>query len=242
MKMKKNNLIFAVLAFALVFVSCGPETNLQTTVIDFENVTLNSDSVWNGSDSTGGLILGDVVFKNEYNAQWGSWSGFAASSKTDIETIGYENQYSCIAGSGALNSKKFGLLYGSTSFTSKANINGNYTINSIMLTNSTYTYFDVKEGSDFSKKFVANDWYKVVLSGYLNKNNTGTVEYYLADFRDGKSFISNTWAKVDLKALGEVDSVAISFDSSDKGQFGVNTPAYICIDNIEFTQTISTEE
>lgn len=242
MKMKKNNLIFAVLTFALVFVSCVPETNLQTTVIDFENVTLNSDSIWNGSDLTGSLVLGDVAFKNHYNAQWGSWSGFAASSKTDTKTIGYANQYSTIAGSGALNSKKFGLLYGSTSFTSKANIDGNYTINSIMLTNSTYTYLDVKEGSDFSKKFVANDWYKVILNGYLNKANTGTVEYYLADFRDGKSFISNTWTKVDLKALGKVDSVAISFDSSDKAQFGMNTPAYVCIDNIEFTQTISTKE
>ena len=47
------------------------------------------------------------------------------------------------------------------------------------------------------------------------------------------------WEKVNLSAMCKVDSVAFSFSSSDNGDFGMNTPAYVCIDNIEFSQTIS---
>lgn len=249
--MKKNNLIFAAIMMAFVLVSCEPETEIViqtpdsviiTTLVDFENVKLNNDSIWNGADGSGSFVTKVATFNNSYNSAWFSWSGFACSAKKDITTAGFANQYSVSAGSGASGSKQFALAYGSAKLLCDSNIYGNFSIKSMMMTNSTYTFLDIKNGSDFTKKFSTNDWYKVILSGYLNKTNTGTVEYYLADFRDGKSFISNTWTKVDLKALGKVDSVAISFDSSDKGQFGMNTPAYVCIDNIEFTQTISTKE
>jgi hypothetical protein len=63
---------------------------------------------------------------------------------------------------------------------------------------------------------VAGDWFKLIITGFLNKAQTAVVEYYLADFRDGKSFLSNKWNKVDVSALGKVDKVVFTFDSSDK--------------------------
>jgi hypothetical protein len=88
-------------------------------------------------------------------------------------------------------------------------------------------------------KNFANDWFKVTITGYLNNVQTSSVDYYLADFRNGKSFISRSWNKVDVSALGKVDKVTFAFSSSDNGAFGMNTPAYVCIDDIEFTQTVS---
>jgi len=70
----------------------------------------------------------------------------------------------------------------------------------------------------------------------LDNNVTGAVDYYLADFRNGKSYLTNQWVKVDLSSLGKVDNLIFLFDSSDKGTFGVNTPKYVCIDNLEFEQ------
>lgn len=256
--MKKNNLIFAVLAFALVFVSCGPETNLQTTVIDFENVALNSESVWNGSDLTGkavrelpswggtdsitnyygGFSVGIINFENSYipDPYYPSWSGFSASSKTDTITEGFENQYSVMNSSGALGSTKFSVIYNSASLNCPADINGNFEIKSLMLTNSTYAYLYMK------KAFIADSWFKVIFTGYLKNSKKNEVEYYLSDFRKGKSFISKTWTKLDLSSLGKVDKVTISFDSTDKAGGWFNNPTYVCIDNIEFNQTISTKE
>ncbi|HRZ97480.1 MAG TPA: DUF4465 domain-containing protein, partial [Paludibacter sp.] len=132
-----------------------------------------------------------------------------------------------------------GVLYAPGSLTCPANENGAFTIKSIMVNNTTYAYWDMKNGNlPFSKKFVSGDWFKVSIKGYKSKIETAGVDVFMADFRDGKTFLMNKWQKVDLNSLGKVDSVAFSLSSSDNGNFGMNTPAYICIDNIEFTQTI----
>lgn len=248
--MKSSKLFLSLgLFLSLLLVSCQPETQYQipdkitvSTTVDFESVKLNSDSIWNGTDGSGSFTTKVATFNNSYNSAWFSWSGFACSAKKNTTTVGYANQYSVSAGSGASNSKQFALAYGTATLLCDSNSYGNFSIKSLMLTNSTYTFLDMKNGSNYSKKFVAGDWYKVTITGYLNGTKTTAVDYYLADFRDGKTFLSNTWNKVDVSALGKVDKVTFSFDSSDKDPvYGMNTPAYCCIDNIEFTQTFSTK-
>ncbi|MDO9154032.1 MAG: DUF4465 domain-containing protein [Paludibacter sp.] len=244
--MKTIKLFFALSVFAIVLTSCEPELTSDSvtvsTIVDFENVKLNVDSIWNGSDGSGFFTTKVATFNNSYNAAWFSWSGFACSAKKNKTTPGYTNQYSVSAGSGASGSKQFALAYGAATLQCDSNVYGNFSIKSLMLTNSTYAYLDMMSGTPgVSKKFVAGDWFKVTITGYLNNINKSAVDYYLSDFRDGKTFMSNTWNKVDVSSLGKVDQVTFTFDSSDKGQWGMNTPAYVCIDNIEFTQTISTK-
>jgi len=247
--MKKNKLFFGLIAVAIAFASCAPSEDKIESVVDFEDVTLGDTGYWTGTDSTTNFVSGDVTFNNSYmELSYGDfsyvvWSGFACSQKTDTVTEGYTNQYSVMAGSGATNSSKFGLVYGSgTSFVCPANSNGNYSIESIMLTNSTYAYLDMKNGSSYSKKFSTDDWFKVTIKGYLNKTATDSVDVYLADFRDGRSEILKTWKTVDLSKLGAVDSVSFSFSSTDNGDFGMNTPAYVCVDNIKLTQTATVND
>ena len=65
--------------------------------------------------------------------------------------------------------------------------------------------------------------------------NLGSVDYYLADFRNGKSFIEKGWANVSLVSLGkEVHKVSISFSGTDIGDYGLNTPTYCVIDEIDY--------
>ena len=151
-----------------------------------------------------------------------------------------------MAGSGAYNSKKFALAYDSATIVCPVNAVGNFKVKSMMLTNSTYAYKAMLNGSEFNHAFSqANDggngdWFKVIIKGYLSSSETGRVEYYLADFRSEKSFISKAWEKVDVSSLGEVDRMSITFDSSDKAYGFINNPVYVCIDNIEFEQTAET--
>ncbi len=256
--MKTSKLFFFSLALSLIFVSCETENQTNTLVVDFENVALNSDSIWDGSDLSGTPKQEDVwgstvtnyygsftadstTFENVYTSDWFSWKGFACSAKTDKTTEGYGNQYSVIAGSGAYNSEKFAVAYDSASVICPSNAYGNFKIKSMMLTNSTYSYLAMKNGTEISKVFTTGDWFKVIIKGYLAGKEVGSVDYYLADFRDGKNFMSDSWNKVDLSSIGEVDRLSFTFDSSDKAYGYINNPTYVCVDNIEFAQTISTK-
>jgi len=231
--MKKKNLFLLAAIFALSLVgSCSDDEPEVFGYIDFEEVPL-TDGIWNGSDGSGKFVSGIGAFPNSYTQAWDSWMGYGCSSKTDTRTAGLENQYSVIAGTGAGGSKQFAIAFDNEAtftFSSPQNIR------SVMVANSTYAYLSMLNGSNFNKKFAADDWFKVTFTGYLNGTEGQHVDYYPADFRDGKSLLSKEWVKVDLSVLGSVDKVSISFDSSDKGQWGMNNPAYICLDNIEYVK------
>lgn len=250
--MKKNNLFIGLIALTVAVTSCKPTENKITTVIDFEDVDLGETGYWTGTDSTSSFTLDNIEFSNSYiemeyeGYKYVIWSGFACSEKNDSITPGLGNQYSVMAGSGAFNSKKFALAYDSASIVCASNIDGKYKIKSMMLTNSTYSYTAMLNGSDFNRAFSQEgdggkgDWFKVTIKGYLSSVETGKIDYYLADYRNQKSFMSKAWEKVDVSSLGEVDRVSITFDSSDKLGPYLNNPAYVCIDNIEFEQTTET--
>lgn len=239
--MKKS---FVLLFAAFLLVACEPENTGHLLVNDFEDVVINESGYVDGSDKSGtlidgtyvkGIISGSVSLLNlyTYNEEWsfGSWAGFAVSSRIDSITQGYSNQYSVIAGQGAGGSSKFALVYDSAEI-HLPYINSYQKVKSVMLTNSTYAYYDMSLGSSFSKKFDDGDWFKVIIRGFYGDKLTGTVEFYLADFRDGKSLIVRDWTKVSLGAMGAVEKLVFTFDSSDIGVFGINTPKYVCLDDL----------
>jgi hypothetical protein len=52
-------------------------------IADFEDLSLTSQSYWNGSDSSGGFSSGGARFSNHYDTAYDSWDGFAYSNKSD---------------------------------------------------------------------------------------------------------------------------------------------------------------
>ena len=101
------------------------------------------------------------------------------------------------------------------------------------ITNSAYTYNSLTGGDSFAKKFGLGDWFKLTITGYdANDEETGTKEYYLADLRDAdKAYIIKDWRYVDLSGLGKVKKIGFALSSTDTGTYGMNTPAYFCLDN-----------
>ncbi|HWB64128.1 MAG TPA: DUF4465 domain-containing protein, partial [Chitinophagales bacterium] len=79
------------------------------------------------------------------------------------------------------------------------------------------------------------DWFKLTVKAWYNGTlKNAAVDFYLADYRfsnNTQDYIVRDWRWVDLTSLGNVDSLAFFLSSSDTGSFGMNTPAYYCIDN-----------
>lgn len=255
--MRKNRFFAATLLIALFgfgLTSCEPEEYTER-VITFEDVELGESGYWNGSDLSGdsssyesdwgqvtaysgGFISGNLTCNNIYNSSWGSWSGMACSSHTDMDSIGYGNQYSVHATSGARGSENFALICPSDS--AICTFEQETEVKSLMINNSTYTYWALKEGKDgfgLVKKFTSGDYFYITITGYDSGGSiTGSIQVYLADFRYNKTYICEDWTEVKLESLGKVKKISFKFTSTDTGDYGMNTPGYACIDNIVYIQ------
>ena len=207
-------------------------------VATFESIQLDSASWWNGSDGSGGFSSGGFWFPNVYNQEWGSWSGFSVSNMKDSTTAGWDNQYSAIPASGVNGSENYAVVY--TSGELKMEFDDPVFLSGFYATNSTYTYLAMKNGDAYSKKFGGEngdepDYFKLVVSGAdVAGNKTGEIEFFLADFtaeNNENDYILNSWKWVDLSSLGVVTTIQFSLESSDVGDWGMNTPAYFCMDD-----------
>lgn len=213
----------------------------KAQLADFEDISLPPNSFKNGSDFSGGYVSGGALFTNMYDTTFGPyWEGFAISNMKDTLTKGYQNQYSAITG----NTNTYAVMYANGKIILGEAMKSK-PIKGFYITNSTYAYYDMKEGSAFSKKFGGSsgndsDYFRVIISAWKNGGNPAdtSIEVYLADFRskdNSKDYILKTWSYVNLEMFGMVDSFSFYFESSDTGAFGINTPQYLCLDN--FGQT-----
>lgn len=217
----------------------------SAATVTFEGVPLGSPNgpsgVWNGQAGTGGLNIDGANFNNSYTNFGGgfySWNGFAYSNLTDTTTAGFGNQFSAYPGSGVGGSSQYALGY------SGAAINfglTNLTGTGGFITNTTYAALSMLNGDSFGKKFGGAsgndpDFFKLTISGFAGGNATGTpVDFFLGDFRfsdNTQDYIVNQWTYVDFSPLGTVDEVRFSFQSSDVGMDGINTPTYFALDNL----------
>jgi len=245
MKNIKNQFIAIVLGL-FVFTACQKEEGdlVETKTVDFETLTLGNTSFWNGSDGTGEFNLTGIKFRNNFNASYQSWDGFVYSQKADIATSTYDNQYSVFDGTNGTN--KFAMYYppyGADAFASFAT-GAEYLVKSVSVCNSTYTALTIKNGDpSFAKKFGGvtgndKDWFKMTAVGFnAAGDSVKSVDFYLADYRfddNTKDYIVNKWTTVDLTSLGKINKMTFRFTSTDIGVWGMNTPAYVCLDNLKY--------
>ncbi len=231
----KRLLLLPILLFVTISLSAQ-------VVSDFENIELEADTFWNGINQEGGFTSGAAFFPNVYSTDFGGFwaSGWALSSKTDSLTAGFTNLYSARTGIGANGSAQYALGQQNAVITFPES-DGAVILDSIVVTNTTYAYFSMLEGDDFAKKFGGEngddpDFFKLTIFKYLGDSlYADSVEVYLADFRfenNEEDYILEDWLSVDLRTLGEADSLLFVMASSDVGDFGINTPLFFAIDNL----------
>lgn len=232
--MKKINLLICVISAAF-------SLNAQT-VSTFENLTLATDTFWDGSDLSGSFTDGNAQFMNDYNTAFMAWSGFVYTNMQDTSTPGYMNQYSAITGSGYNNSSNYAIAddYGNAKIVLTGSATGK-PVKGCYVTNTTYAYLSMKNGDQFTKKFggatgTDPDWFLLKAVGWLNGAlKQQSAEIYMADFRSADStqdYILKEWTWFNLQPLGDVDSIQLLITTSDT-TFGI--PVYVAID--DFTTT-----
>lgn len=214
---------------------------------------------WGDTLVVGNFVSGGVQFVNRYGLSAGYvfWSGFGYSNTTDTSTPGFGNQYSAFAGGGAHGSRTYavGAGYvdvedlGALGEEDLANLPslslpmGTY-VTRAWVTNTTYVALSLRDGDSFAKKFGGDsgedpDWFKITAFGY---DAAGTLlpeqaEFYLADYRaseSGEDFIVKDWTQWDLSALKAAQRIYFNFSSSDRGAWGMNTPALFALDDLQF--------
>jgi len=202
----------------------------QTT--DFEDLALTSESYWNGGDASGSFTSGGISFSNHYDSTWGDyWDGFAYSNITDTTAEGFITQYNAITGSGVGDSEIYAVAYDGSGFALNPptiTLSVEQAISGAYFTNNNYAFYSMSNGDGFAKKFTEEDWFKLTITGIDAQGiETGTVEFKLADGTN----IVDTWTWVDLKGLGSVKQLTFIFSSTDNGEYGMNTPGYVCMDS-----------
>lgn len=95
-----------------------------------------------------------------------------------------------------------------------------------MITNTSYGYWAMKNGTEFNRAFGPDDWCTLNITAVTDNKAGNTVKVELA----GKTGILNNWLQVDLRSLGKCDKVVFTMESSDSGQWGMNNPAYFALD------------
>ena len=254
--MKKNFLLIIVLA--LLFIGCEPEPEVTYTIVSFENPSpeslansINGTNLYGGEypgfyDAVSDLELG-LLSENFYEG------GIVLSQWNDTITVGYTNQcsvfYSDIStGFGGHNgSRTFALSYGSDNspylygsdtrtFVGFRSYEVEKVFDHFYVNNSTYAVRTMRDGDSFSSPlgYENGDWFKLIVTGLdKNGNETGSVEFYLADFRHSSlGGIVTEWTKVDLYSLGMVNKLRFDLKASVETEYGISIPTYFCFDDV----------
>ena len=105
--------------------------------------------------------------------------------------------------------------------------------NGAYITNSTCAYVSMTNGDGMAKKFEQGDWFKLIATGLDENSEEHVAEFYLADFRSEnpeEHYIVKDWRFFDLSVLGPIVHLSFAMESSDASIYGMNTPAYFCMD------------
>lgn len=211
--------------------------------VDFEDKDFlpNSYSIGEPGKSVRAQKLLNLPVINDTTNNY--WSGFALSSQyrtSQSDSVIY--QFSAYSSNGGDEGSKVFLVYyedivfGNSNFIT-FNDGLSHTVGTIGIANNAYSWWIMKIGdsSPIANPFkLPVDWYMARFSGYNEVGAlVGMVDIYLTDLRLGNSsYMISNWVNADLSSLGKISKLGINFYSSDVSENGINTPTYICIDNI----------
>lgn len=231
--------------FSIIAVFAFSSGAAQAAVSTFDDLPLASESnyfpgVTGNGDGSYPFTSGDATYNHQFSDYGFSGccsTGWSYSNRTDTTTAGYTNQYSSYAGTGQGGSQNYAVAFEgpvSVTFATASVLGGGW------FTNTTYAALSMRDGDSFAKAFGGAsgndaDFFKLTITGYNGAASTGSVDFFLADYRfadNAQDYIVKDWTFVDLQTLGAVDRLGFSLDSSDTGTYGIKTPAYFAMDTV----------
>lgn len=252
--------LLTIAAVSVSFTSCSDDDDDPFVYrLDLKNAGLSFEGSgqWSGTYTDDDLYVRPFFFNHKGSTDYGGFfSGYTASISTDNKE--YDNmlahQYDVVPGRAASGSgepfligfwnssetSETPLAERSTAFYYKPVKTGTtivtFTPQNVKVVNTTYAYYTMLKGNAFARKFEKGDWLKLIAHGVrVDGTEAVPVEFYLADCRgdDQSKWYVTDWTDMNLSALGEVAAVYFTMESSDNGQWGMNTPAYFALCNLE---------
>lgn len=223
---------------------CGAEdrhlqasiSNIQQhidSVVDFENIALDSDSIMPMSADSTSFASKGFVFHYSYFPDWSYWSGFCVAGKRDTSFTDYHDQYNSCVGHGYAQSANYAVVYPQGETISVAE--GKRTISGCYVAANAYLQNAILKGDGMTPgAFTTGDWMRldvIALDGNAKKD---TVSCYLADYRSDNAsdhYYVKDWTWLDLSALGECTGLTFRLSSSRNNSWGMTTPSYFLMDN-----------
>ncbi len=260
-KIKLLSLASLALALAFSITSCkstDDNTNEVTLTLNATNIEYNESGVWaKVYDNSAHIVSQNIVFSHTASISQGysMWNGFSASRNSDTKdyssTEWITHQWGVMSG-GGLSGVGTPFMVGfwdnmepddvkieeASCVISYGGLNraDAFTPLSVYINNSTYAYYCMLNGSAYNKKFGKGDYCKLKIYGYLDGVRVSSIDFYLADYRSEKEAewtMIKDWTYVNLEALGKVEYICFQMESSDSGNWGMNNPAYFCLDRLK---------
>ena len=236
---------------ALTACSDDDDTQLSVDLNNAANITYDAKGAWDNVYDTnvGNFEVNGVTFSHKASAtEWDgyvyyAWYGFCPSKSTDNANQGdgdwTSHQWGSVTGGGLAGAGDAYILGCWNSSEDIAALpasaacgvsfkDGKFNPQEVYVTNSAWGYYAMRDGSAFNKQFTDADWCTLHIYGVKEGKISGKIDVALAK---GTSILKD-WKKVDLTPLGEgIDVVYFQMTSSDTGSWGMNNPAYFCLDN-----------
>lgn len=248
--MSVKHTFLALFAAAIALSSCdNPKDDSKPICTWIPSFTdFNQQGYWAGCFDTeiGSIEADGFRFSHEAEGfeydgvSYYNWFGFCPSKSTDnadySSDIWTDHQWTSVTGSGVpgLSSQYLVGCWRTDGGESSCRISTVektlFTPLSIFVTNTSWGYFAMKQGSAFNKAFGPDDYCLLNIKGYRDGKVTGETSVYLAKGTD----ILNRWLQVTPHTLGAVDTIVFTMESSDTGDYGMNNPAYFCLGAIVF--------
>ena len=250
MKKEFKLMLGALAVCSLGFTSCSDDdpdntTSVQITLPDCD-IDYGVDLVWTGWDKNEPLILRGFTFT--HTAPYPNYfQGFVPAIQSANDAVSYDKQFQVMPKGGtfgvgtpylvafwdvrenaetSLQERTCAIAY------SGVDASPVFSPMYVKVTNTAYAYHTMLNGNEFTKKFEKGDWFKLIAHGVASNGKEKTAEFYLANIKsdDVAAGIVSDWQTFDLTSLGEVEVVYFTMESSDSGQYGMNTPAYFALD------------
>ena len=206
-------------------------------------------------DATGEFLLSHLI--DGEGASWGGyyWDGFCPAKGGDQEehSSNWTTLYGgCMAGGGCVLTSD-----GASADASQPYLVGYYSSwtyegpsNQVMfldsekknafipvgvyVCNHPWAYYDCKKGGGAATAFAnEGDHLQLTAVGVAADGSEKSTSINLAEFTGGELNVLNDWTFFDLSTLGEVESVYFTMNSTDTGDWGMNTAAYFCMDKFQ---------
>lgn len=206
----------------------------EMAVATFDDNLLPAESHAGAEDTTDFFYSGSYKFNNGGMPEYNFWYGYDLSNQTSIDFTGLDDQWHSAPG-GGYRSSTFCVGFPQNMQIETLGAEEGEVVEGTYVTNSAYAINSMTFGDGFAHSFAAGDWFKLTAVGRHADGSTATADFYLADFRDEAAvehYMVKDWEWMDLRHLGKITHLTFTLSSSDTGSYGMNTPAYLCLDNL----------